>query len=96
MAELGTQRTGATAQEVERVVTKADEVLLGVRGAERRLAALEGKAAWTAVGRMCLALLPLAATLLVLRGLTITIAHGLGLGPLLGWVWSSFAAAQVW
>ena len=79
VAELGAQRTGATAQEVDRVV-----------------AALEGKVVCTAVGRICLALLPLAATLLVLRGLTITIAHALGLGPLLGWVWSSFAAAQVW
>ena len=84
VAALGAQRTVATAQEVERVVAKADEVLAGVRGAERRLAALESKVVWTAVGRMCLALLPLAATLLVLRGLTMTIAHALGLGPLLG------------
>ena len=43
VAELGAQRTVAAAQEVERVVTKADEVLAGVRGDERRLAALEGK-----------------------------------------------------
>ena len=71
-------------------------MLAGVRGAERRLAALEGKVAWTAVGRMCLALLPLAATLLVLGGLTMGTAQALGLGPLLGWAWSSFAAAQVW
>ena len=39
---------------------------------------------WPKTKRMCLALLPLAATLLVLRGLTMTIAHALGLGPLLG------------
>lgn len=95
-AELGAQRTVAAAQEVERVVAKADEVLAGVRGAERRLAALEGKVAWTAVGRMCLALLPLAATLLVLGGLTMGTAYALGLGPLLGWAWSSFAAANAW
>jgi len=95
-AELGAQRTVAAAQEVERVVAKADEVLAGVRGAERRLAALEGKVTWTAVGRMCLALLPLAATLLVLGGLTMGTAYALGLGPLLGWAWSSFAAANAW
>jgi hypothetical protein len=47
VAELGAQRTVAAAQEVERVVTKADEVLAGVRGSERRLAALEGKVVWT-------------------------------------------------
>lgn len=94
--DVGAHRASLAAQEVERVVAKADEVLAGVRGAERRLAALEGKVVWTAVGRMCLALLPLAATLLVLGGLTMATAHALGLGPLLNWAWSSFAAAQVW
>ena len=44
VAVLVAQRTVAAAQEVERVVAKADEVLAGVRGAERRLSALEGKA----------------------------------------------------
>lgn len=96
VAELGAQRTVAAAQEVERVIATADEVLASVRGAERRLAALEGKVTWTAVGRLCLALLPLAATLLVLGGLTMGAAHALGLGPLLGWAWSSFAAAHLW
>lgn len=96
VAEVGTQRTVAAAQEVERVVAKTDEVVASVRATERRLAALEGKVAWTAVGRICLALLPLAATLLVLGGLTISTAHALGLGPLLSWAWSSFAAAEIW
>lgn len=96
VAGLGAQRTVAVTQEVERVSAKADEVVASVRAAERRLAALEGKVAWTAVGRMCLALLPLAATLLVLGGLTMGTAHALGLGPLLGWAWSSFAAAHAW
>ena len=95
-AELGAQRTVAAAQEVERVVAKGDAVVASVMAAERRLDALEGKVAWTSVGRMCLALLPLAAMLLVLGGLTMGTAHALGLGPLLGWAWSSFAAAHVW
>ncbi|WP_220458765.1 hypothetical protein [Schaalia sp. JY-X169] len=96
VAVLGAQRTAAATQEVERVVAKTDEVVSSVRAAERRLEALEGKVTWTAVGRMCLALLPLAAVLLVLGGLTMGTAHALGLGPLLGWAWSSFAAAHVW
>ncbi len=96
VAELGAQRTVAAAQEVERVVAKGDEVVSSVRAAERRLEALEGKVAWTAVGRMCLALLPLAAVLLVLGGLTMGTAYALGFGPLLGWAGSSFAAAHVW
>lgn len=96
VTEVGTQRTVAVTPEVDRVVAKTDEVLAGVRAAERRLAALEGKVAWTAVGRMCLALLPLAATLLVLGGLTMATAHALGFWPLLNCAWSSFATAQVW
>lgn len=93
---LGTQRTAAAAQEIERVVAKTDDVVAGIGTAERRLVALEGKVAWTAVGRMCLALLPLAATLFVLGGLTIGAASALGLGPLLGWAWASFSAASIW
>ena len=96
VTEVGTQRTVAATQELERVVAKADEVVASVRAAERRLAALEGKVAWTAVGRMCLALLPLAAVLLVVGGLTVGAAHALGVSPLLGWAWTSFAETSVW
>lgn len=51
---------------------------------------------WTTVGRLCLALIPLAAMLLVVGGLTMGIFHALGFGPLLGWAWASFGAASTW
>ena len=57
---------------------------------------LSGRVTWTAVGRMALALLPLAAALLVVGGLTVGAFHALGIGPLLAWGWGSFSAATVW
>lgn len=51
---------------------------------------------WTAAGRLGLALLPLAVVMLVLGGLTLGAFHALGIGPLLGWAWDSFAAASLW
>ncbi|WP_342319451.1 hypothetical protein [Corynebacterium mayonis] len=64
--------------------------------AERRLEALEGRLGWTAVGRFCLALLPLFASLLLVGGLVWGLGSMLGIGPLFGWAWDSFAAASLW
>lgn len=58
--------------------------------------ALQRRITWTVVGRLCLALLPLVAVLLVVAGLTMGAAHALGFGPLLGWAWDSFTAAITW
>lgn len=96
VAAIGTQKASEAAQAVEKVTGKADELVASVGRAERRLKALEGRMTWTAVGRVCLALLPLAAVLLVLGGLTMGVFHALGFGPLLGWAWGSFEAASTW
>lgn len=96
VAAAGAQRVAEASQEVERVTSKVDDVVSGVRVAERRLEALESKVTWTAVGRLCLALLPLAAMLLVMGGLVGGVAYAAGFGPLLGWAWGSFIAANTW
>lgn len=93
---LGAQRTVQAAQEVEAVVAKADAVVAAVKAAERRVTTLENKVTWTAVGRLGLALIPLAAVLLVIGGLVGGIAYAAGFGPLLGWAWGSFSATSVW
>ena len=64
--------------------------------AERRLEALEGRMTWTTSGRFCLALVPFAAALIILGGLTVGVFHALGFGPLLGWAWGSLTAASAW
>lgn len=96
VAEIGTQKATEAAQAVEKVMGKADELVVSVGRAERRLEALEGRLTWTTVGRICLALVPLAAVLLVLGGLTMGAFYALGFGPLLGWAWGSFEAAGTW
>lgn len=96
VGEVGAQRVAEASQEVEQATGKADEVVHAVRAAQARVEALEGKVTWTAVGRLCLALLPLAAVLLVIGGLVGGIAYAAGFGPLLGWAWGSFSATSVW
>lgn len=96
VAAVGSQRVSEAFHEVEKVTGKADAVVAAVRAAEARLEALEGKVTWTAVGRLCLALLPLTAVLLVIGGLVGGVAYATGFGPLLGWAWTSFAQAGTW
>lgn len=96
VAQIGTEKVSKTAQQVERVLDKANGVVVAIGRAERRLKALEGRLIWTTVGRFCLALVPLAAVLLILGGLTMGVFYALGFGPLLGWAWASFMAASTW
>lgn len=94
VAVIGAERTAAASGEVEAVVSKADDVVRAVHTAESRVEALSARVTWTAVGRMALALLPLAVVLLMAGGLVGGVAYAAGFGPLLGWAWGSFAAAD--
>ena len=96
VAVIGAERTAAASGEVEAVVSKADDVVRAVHTAESRVEALSARVTWTAVGRMALALLPLAVVLLMAGGLVGGVAYAAGFGPLLGWAWASFAAAEAW
>lgn len=96
VSKIGVEKVSKAAQRVDVVLDKADELVVEVGRVERRLQNLEGKVTWTAVGRLSLALLPLAAVLLVIGGLVSGIAYAAGFGPLLGWAWGSFSAAEAW
>lgn len=96
VAAIGTQKASEAAQAVEKVTDKTDELVTAAHHTERRLEALEGRMAWTAVGRVCLALLPLFASLLLVGGLVWGLGSMFGIGPLFGWAWTSFSAASVW
>ena len=96
VAAVGADRTAAASRELEAVLTKVDDVMAAVRDAESRVEQLSGRVTWAAVGRLGLALLPLAAMLLVVGGLVGGIAYAAGFGPLLGWAWGSFTTAQAW
>ncbi|WP_311777644.1 hypothetical protein [Trueperella abortisuis] len=96
VAAIGTQKAAEAAQAVEKVTDKADELVQAVGHAERRMEALEGRMTWTAVGRVCLALLPLFAALILVGGLVWGVGNMFGIGPLFSWAWASFAAASLW
>ena len=96
VATVGADRTVSATRGVEAVLAKADEVVAAVRAAEGRVERLSGRVTWTAVGRLGLALLPLAAMLLIVGGLVGGIGYAAGFGPLLGWAWDAFTAAQAW
>ncbi|GAB3582822.1 hypothetical protein [Calidifontibacter terrae] len=96
VAGVGAGRVAEASLEVDRVISKADEVAVAVRAAERRVDDLNARVTWTTVGRLALALVPLAGVMIVVGGLVGGVSYALGLGPLLGWAWSSFSATDVW
>ncbi|QQB13217.1 hypothetical protein [Brevibacterium casei] len=89
VGRLGTEK-------LAEVTGRAHEVVGAVGRAERRVERLSAKVTWTSVGRMCLALIPFTVAFIMLTGVVGGITQMLGLGPLLGWAWDSFAAASVW
>ena len=96
VASLGAAQATEAAVRAERIIGEAEGVVRAVSAAERRVEARSARVTWTAAGRLGLALLPLAVVMLVLGGLTLGAFHALGIGPLLGWAWDSFAAAELW
>lgn len=72
------------------------EATKGLERAERTAAQLKGALTWAGVGKVAVALLPLA-----LVGLAVAVLLGIGgqlfgVGPVFGWAWASFAAAEAW
>lgn len=93
-AAVGAQQIADASKEVDRVLAQTDEVVRAVGAAGHHMDALTARITWTTAGRMCLALLPMAAVLLIVGGLTIGAFHALGIGPILGWAWESFTTAE--
>lgn len=89
MVRLGSEK-------LAEVTGRAHEVVSAVGLAERRVERLSARVTWAAVGRMCIALLPFTVAFIMLTGIVGGITQMLGLGPLLGWAWDSFAVASVW
>lgn len=93
-ATIGAKQIADAASQVASVTETAAKTVKAIDNAEDRLDQLSKKVTWTAVGRMSLAILPLAAVLLVFGSLTIGISHVLGIGPIFGWAWESFLQAE--
>lgn len=89
MGTLGTEKL----KEVQRSI---DTTLSDLHRAEQRVASLEQRATFVGVGRLALAVLPLFAALIIVGSLVWGVGEVIGVGPVFGWVWDSFAAASIW
>ena len=84
------------AQKVAEVSDKANKVFASLERNERRLEDLEGRIPWTTVGKVAIAVLPLFTALILVGSLVWGFGSMVGIGPLFGWAWASFAAASLW
>lgn len=83
-------------KKVTEVKESLQEATKGLETAKRTAAQLKGALTWAGVGKVAVALLPLA-----LVGLAVAVLLGIGgqlfgVGPVFGWAWASFAAAEAW
>lgn len=83
-------------KKLDEVTASAVKLERTADAAERRIDRLSTAMSWTTVGRVCLALLPFAVAIIILGGLVGGVTQMLGIGPLFGWAWDSFAAATTW
>lgn len=87
--EMGAERLSEASVQVEKVVEAANAVVSKCERLERRMV-------FVGIGRLALALLPIAVAVFIVGGLLWGFAGIFGIGPLFGWAWASFTAATVW
>ena len=86
---IGQARAAAVAAELTEAARRLER-------AEDRVRSLQRAITWQGIGRVALALVPFAVVGLVLAGTLGLLGTAFGVGPLLGWAWSSFEAASAW
>ena len=89
VASLGTERLSEVHRAVEESLSELNE-------ARRNIEAVERRVTFVGISRLALAVLPLFASLLLVGGLVWGLGSMVGIGPLFGWAWASFAAASLW
>lgn len=78
------------------VRTAVEESLSELNEARRNVEAIERRVTFVGISRLALAVLPLFASLLLVGGLVWGVGNMFGIGPLFGWAWASFVAAEMW
>lgn len=78
------------------VRTAVEESLSELNEARRNIEAIERRVTFVGISRLALAVLPLFASLLLVGGLVWGVGNMFGIGPLFGWAWASFVAAEMW
>lgn len=89
MATLGAERLSEVRRDVVTLMSEFND-------ARRQIKAIERRADFVGISRLALALLPLCTALILVGGLVWGFTSMVGIGPLFGWIWTSFTAASVW
>ena len=77
-----------------KVAEELNEASSGLRRAETTASQLKGALTWAGIGRVAMAALPVALALLAVALLVGAGGQLFGVGPVFGWAWESFEAAQ--
>lgn len=89
MATLGAERLSEVRRDVVTLMSEFND-------ARRQIKAIERRADFVGISRLALALLPLCTALILVGGLVWGFGSMVGIGPLFGWIWTSFTAASLW
>ena len=89
MATLGAERLSEARTELQGLLSE-------MRGVEEMVKRYERQVNFVSVSRIALALIPLLIALILVGGLVWGVGSMFGIGPLFGWIWTSFTAASLW
>ena len=100
MGTLGAERLSEVRREVDETVStlnkKVDVMSLKLSQVCRKFEDIERRATFVGASRIVLAVLPLCVALILVGGLVWGFTSMVGIGPLFGWIWTSFTAASLW
>ena len=100
MGTLGAERLSEVRREVDETVStlnkKVNVMSLKLSQVCQKFEDIERRATFVGASRIILAVLPLFAALILVGGLVWGFTSMVGIGPLFGWIWTSFTAASVW
>lgn len=89
MGVLGAERLSEARTELQGLLSE-------MRGVEEMVKRYERQVNFVSVSRIALALIPLLIALILVGGLVWGFGSMVGIGPLFGWIWTSFTAASLW
>ena len=84
------------AERLSEARTELQELLSEMRRVEEMVKRYERQVNFVSVSRIALALIPLLVALILVGGLVWGVGSMFGIGPLFGWIWTSFTAASLW
>lgn len=100
MGTLGAERLSEVRREVDETVStlnkKVDVISLKLSQVCQKFEDIERRATFVGASRIVLAVLPLCVALILVGGLVWGFTSMVGIGPLFGWIWTSFTAASLW